>query len=78
MYAVEFETIVDSPYIKLENYLNFVNKKIKVIILSEEKTEKKLQINQSTFFDTLRKRNLKIDKNIDIDNLMDDMNNGLS
>jgi hypothetical protein len=31
-----------------------------------------------TFFNTLRNRNLKIDKNINIDNIMNEMNNGLS
>ena len=31
-----------------------------------------------TFFKTLRNRSLKIDKNINIDNIMNEMNNGLS
>ena len=31
-----------------------------------------------TFFNTLRNRNIKIDKNIDIDNIMNEMNDGLS
>jgi len=35
MYAIEFETIVNSPYIKFENYLDFINQKIKIIILAD-------------------------------------------
>ncbi len=78
MYAIEFETVVDSPYIKLENYLDFIDKKIKVIILSEfEKVDNSQKINK-LFFDKLRKRHLKIDKKIDINNIMNEMNNGLS
>ena len=78
MYAVEFETVVDSPYIKLENYLNFINKKIKVIVLSDEKIEKSVESDSQSFFKTLRNRNLKLDKEIDIDSIMNEMNNGLS
>ncbi len=78
MYAVEFETVVNSPYIKLENYLQFINKKIKVIVLSDEKIEKSVENNSQSFFKTLRNRNLKLDKEIDINTIMNEMNNGLS
>jgi len=78
MYAVEFETVVDSPYIKLENYLQFINKKIKVIVLSDEKIKKPVENNSQLFFKTLRNRNLKLDKEIDINTIMNEMNNGLS
>ncbi len=53
MYAVEFETIVDSPYIKLENHKNFLNQKIQVIILADEKKSMK-RTKDSSFFDKLR------------------------
>ena len=78
MYAVEFETFVDSPYIKLENHLEFLNKTIKVIVMSDTKKVDKPNSNNEIFFNTLRNRKLKIDKNVNIDKIMNEMNNGLS
>ena len=78
MHAVEFETIVDSPYIKLENYLDFLHKKIKVIVMSDTKKVDKTSSNSEKFFNTLRNRKLKIDGNLNIDDIMNEMNDGLS
>ncbi|MBN2824041.1 MAG: hypothetical protein JXQ76_01855 [Campylobacterales bacterium] len=69
MYAVEFETVVDSPYIKLENHQDFIHQKIKVIILADEK-KMHPPIDTTAFFDRLRSRDIPIDKTIDIDELM--------
>lgn len=38
MYAIEFETSITSPFIHLQNYEQFMNQQVKVIVLSEEKS----------------------------------------
>ncbi len=76
MYAVEFETVVDSPYIKLENHQEFIHQKIKVIILADEKKPKRSS--NRAFFDRLRSRDIQVDKSIDIEQITNEMSNGLS
>jgi len=76
MYAVEFETVVDSPYIKLENHQEFIHQKIKVIILADEKKPK--QSSDRGFFDRLRSRDIQVDRSIDIEQITNEMSNGLS
>ena len=39
--------------------------------------KKNKKSDSSAFFNTLKNRNFKIDKNIDIDNVMNEINNGL-
>ena len=44
MYATEFKTVIDEPYIKIPEYEKFKGKKVRVVLLhleNEEKREKK-------------------------------------
>ncbi len=77
MYAVEFETDVTSPFIPLQNYQQFLNQHVRVIVLSDHKpvaTDRKIE---TAYLDTLRKRNFVVPANVDVDALMSEMNNGL-
>ncbi len=44
MYATEFKTVIDEPYIKIPEYEKFKGKKVRVVLLylkNEKKREKK-------------------------------------
>ena len=59
MYAVEFETDITSPFIKLDNYEQFLNQHVKVIVLSNQavtSAEKLTGIGQLASFNKGRKR----------------------
>jgi hypothetical protein len=78
MYAVEFEADITSPFIPLQNYQQFLNQHVRVIVLSDHQpvaTDRKIE---TAYLDTLRKRNFVVPAGVDVDSLMSEMNNGLS
>ena len=38
MYAIEFETNINSPFILLQHYEQFMNQQVKVIVLAQDTT----------------------------------------
>ena len=84
MYALEFEAKNSGSYIKLP--LDIPTDKsfdMKVIIISSQNIEELKQTSQidstnDIFFNILRNRHVDVSNSIDIDELMQDMNNGLS
>ena len=75
---------IDNPHLEEQLFLFLKEQKQSLEEITIEalqffiNTFKKNKNNNSTaFFNTLRNRNLKIDKSIDIDNIMNEMNNGL-
>jgi len=79
MYAIEFETKITNKYLELKDFEKFINKNVKVIVLTND-----IHDNQDTkksnisYIKKLKNRHVKVDKNIDIDDIMQEMNNGLS
>jgi hypothetical protein len=57
---------------------NLPKNKVKLKVMNNIFAPYNKKSRTDTFFNTLRNRNLKIDKNINIDNIMNEMNNGLS
>lgn len=83
MYAIEFKTTNIGSYIKLP--LEIPTDKtfdIKVIVISSQNIEELEQTSQNDyandFFYNLHNRHISVASNINIDELMQDMNNGLS
>ncbi len=69
--------VKESAYDKIIYFLTHL--KDDVVILNREKLEKKAKkSNDDYFFNTLRDRALKVEKSINIDDMMNEMNNGLS
>ena len=68
--------VKESAYEKIIYFLSHF--KDDVIIKDKNPTPHKKSDSYELFFDTLRHRKAKIDKNINIDNIMNEMNNGLS
>lgn len=80
MFAIEFKTqIIDGVVYIPEQYKELYQSEAKIVVLVEtgSKTVPANSKHQSTFFKTLRNRHIHIEKNINIDNLMQDTNNGL-
>ncbi len=65
--------VVDKKRNKVKGF--FVDNRYRKFIIEMINKEQKKENN---FFDTLKHRHIKINKNIDIDKLMNEMNNGLS
>ena len=78
MYAIEFETEITGKYIELADYERVVNKHAKVILLFEDQEPDNRLPVEKFFFNQLRARQDKMNPSIDVDQLMQDMNNGLS
>ncbi len=78
MYAIEFETEITGKYIELADYERVVNKHAKVILLFEDQEPDNRLPVEKIFFNQLRARQDKMNPSIDVDQLMQDMNNGLS
>lgn len=57
MYAIEFETNITGEFIKFEKYKNFINKKVKVIILAEQEDSPKPEDTNYDFSDLQGKLN---------------------
>ncbi len=69
--------VKESAYDKIIYFLSHF--KDDVVILNREEVQiKAKKSNDDYFFNSLRKRALKVDKNINIDDMMNEMNNGLS
>ncbi len=73
---------VDSETVTVRIPEEFRKKKVEIIVLpysdmisEDRKTDKLMKFDQ--LVENAKRRNFKIDKNIDIDNLMNEMNNGL-
>ena len=80
MFAIEFKTQIKDGIVHIpEQYKELYQSEAKIVDLVE--TEHKttaLEVNQqSTFFKALRNRHIPVDKNINMDNLIQDINNGL-
>lgn len=78
MYAVEFEADVTSPFIQLQNYEQFMNQHVKVIVLAQEAPKTSKAGDASCYVKKLRERHFKPTTSMNVDAIMSDMNNGLS
>jgi len=68
--------VKESAYDKIIYFLSHF--KDDIIIKDKKVNNHKKNSNYELFFNTLRHRKLKINKSVDIDKLMNEMNNGLS
>ncbi|PKL18902.1 MAG: hypothetical protein CVV49_03410 [Spirochaetae bacterium HGW-Spirochaetae-5] len=79
MYAIEFETIIKNKYIELQNADDLINKQVRVIVLVDE-NKIALKIPEDRIADERMKLvfadavDLKIDKDIDVDSLCNEVN----
>ena len=78
MSAIEFETDVTSPFIRLEDYEKLKDQHVRVIVLSEHAPVDAVVKVNTAYVDHLRKRNFVVPANVDVDALMAEMNDGLS
>lgn len=78
MYAVEFEADVTSPFIQLQNYEQFLNQHVKVIVLAQEAPKTSKTNDATHYVKKLRNRHFKPTTSMNVDTIMSDMNNGLS
>ena len=65
MYATEFQTIIDDPYIKIPEYESFKGHKVRIIVLNMNKTTKETQEKQEDFIDYLIKNPVDVPKGIE-------------
>lgn len=77
MFAIEFKTQIKVGVVHIpEQYKELYQSEAKIVVLVE--TESKIAptnlMHQNTFFRTLRNRHIHIEKNINIDNLMQGSN----
>lgn len=78
MYAVEFETDVTSPFIQLQNFEQFMNQHVRVIVLADREPLSTKPSKRTDHLAKLRQRRFNVDSAIDIDAMMSEMNHGLS
>lgn len=78
MYAIEFETKIENGLVTIPNqYREIYQSQARVVILIEEIAKKVThQKNYAAFFNELRNRHLPISAEIDINQLMNEMNDG--
>jgi len=80
MFAIEFKTQIKDGVVHIpEQYKELYQSEAKIVVLVETEaktspTDSKLQ---NTFFKTLSDRHFPVEKNINIDKIMQDINNGL-
>ncbi len=80
MYAVEFETDIKGEFIAVQDYEQLINKHVRVIILVEEPRLDKSQknkIDELNHLINIRKSFPKIDPNIDIEKLCNEVNSDI-
>lgn len=53
MYATEFQTIINDPYVKIPEYESFKGKEVRIIVLNMDKRVNKIQEKQEDFIDYL-------------------------
>lgn len=78
MYAVEFETDVTSPFIHLQNFEQFMNQHVRVIVLADREALSTKPSKRTDHLVKLRQRRFNVDSTVDIDAMMSEMNHGLS
>ena len=83
MYAIEFETSINSPFIELKNYQCFINKQAKVIVLIDDENDNELPqpaaLDQSTTQQLMalyakHQNDVQIDKQLDLNALANEIN----
>lgn len=80
MYAVEIETDIKDRFIEVPDYQSFKNKHTKVIFMTDNNISspaslsEDIDLMEEVFSDA---QNLHLDKNINIEQVMQDMNDGL-
>lgn len=81
MFAIEFETDIKNEFIKIDNYEKFINKHAKVIILFADEVTNEARStfsveSEKTLHKLMQERKLlpKIDRNISIDALCNEVN----
>ena len=80
MFAIEFKTQIKDGVVHIpEQYKELYQSEAKIVVLVETEPETApVETNkQSTFFKALSNRHIPVEKDINIDNLMQDINNGL-
>jgi hypothetical protein len=79
MYAVEFETKIENGLVAIPHqYREIYQSQARILILVEETAKKvALKKNYSVFFNELRNRHIPVAAEIDINQLMNEMNDGL-
>ena len=80
MFAIEFKTQIKEGVVHIhEQYKERYQSKAKIVVLleMEPKTAPLKGSQRNAFFKTLRNRHIPVEKNINTDDLMQDINNGL-
>ncbi len=78
MYAVEFETDITSPFIHLQQFEQFMNQHVKVIVLAEKEAVNTSSGKRIDHITKLRQRYFNVDSDSDVDAMMSEMYYGLS
>ncbi len=78
MYAIEFETKIENGCVTIPTqYREIYQSQAKVVILIEDVAKKVAQEkNYSAFFNELRHRHISVSEKININQLMNEMNDG--
>lgn len=79
MYAIEFETKIENGIVNIpKEYSDIYQSQARVLVLVDEEIKKTQQKNDyAVFFNELRNRHIKVSSEVDIDELMNEMNDGL-
>ena len=80
MFAIEFKTQIKDGIVHIpEEYKELYQSEAKIVVLIETEPTHNLSTpnQQLNFFETLRNRHILVDKDVNVDTLMQDMNNGL-
>jgi len=80
MFAIEFKTQIKDGVVHIpEQYKELYQSKAKIVVLLETdpKTAQVESNKKAAFFKALSDRHISVEKNINIDGLMQDINNGI-
>ncbi len=67
MYATEFQTIINNPYIKIPEYEKFKGQEVRIIVLNINKKSHKLTTNttdEEDFIEYLANNPIQLDKDL--------------
>lgn len=79
MYAIEFETKIENGLVTIpKEYSDIYQSKARVLVLVDEVVKKiEQKKDRKAFFNDLRNRHIHVSPEINIDQLMNEMNDGL-
>ena len=64
MYATEFQTVINNPYIKIPEYERFKGQEVRIIVLQGKKKKDIPTIKEEDFIEYLANNPIKLDKDL--------------